>query len=71
MTFDEIKNNGAMYVNKFGIVFMPFTNADTISISYNIDSDARLEIIRPLDQLSALLKSPDKVDYMKLYHMLY
>jgi hypothetical protein len=71
MTFDKIKNNGAMYVNKFGLVFIPFTNADTISISYNIDSDARLEIIKPVGQLSALFKSPDRVDYIKLYHMLY
>lgn len=71
MTFDEIKNNGAMYVNKFGIVFIPFTNADTISISYNIDRDARIEIIKPVDELLTFLKSPDKVDYIKLYHMLY
>ena len=67
MTFEQIKNEGKFYINKFGLVFSPSPNANTISLSYNIDSGSRLEILKTVSQLSALFKNPDKVDFVFLF----
>lgn len=67
MTFDRIQREGITYVNKFGIVFTPVRQLDRVMVSYNIDSAKSLGIIEAAATLTSLFRSPDKIDFMKLF----
>lgn len=68
MTFEQIEKEGMTYVNKYGVVFTPFREVGKIMVNYSIDSDTSMGLIEPAPTLTAIFRSPCKVDYHAIYH---
>ena len=45
----------------------PYPDLRKIMVTYNIDSDAAVGIVKSALTLTALFRSPGKVDYLMLY----
>jgi hypothetical protein len=71
MTFEQIKKQESTYVNSCGIVFSAYPERDEISITYNIDDDTLMELIKPSRKLEAIFNTPDRVGIAELYECLH
>jgi hypothetical protein len=71
MTFEQIKKQESTYVNSCGIVFSAYPESDEISITYNIDEDTLMELIKSAGKLEAIFNTPDRVGIAELYDYLH
>ena len=71
MTFEQINKQEFTYINNYGVVFSSYPEKDEISITYNIDNDTLMELIKPARKLESIFKNPDRVGIAELYDYLH
>jgi len=64
MTFEQIQSGRETYVNQNGVVFTPYRGLGKIMVSYSIDSDTAVRLVKRAHALTALYRNPGKVDYL-------